>query len=428
MCAPVCGDGLVTGGEQCDDGGLSSGDGCSATCTVEPGFSCMGAPSLCQHICGDGLIVIGEVCDDGNAATGDGCADCGVEEGWHCSGEPSICAPICGDGLTLGTEECDDGEENASVTSCCSETCSFQPLGTACDDGLVCTSSDTCDGANVCGGGPRDCGAEEGNPCTDEYCDPSSGCVYTDNTAPCEDGNACTENDTCAEGECVSGGPVDCNDSDVCTSDSCDPDSGCTYEFNTSPCDDANACTDTDTCSEGTCAGSTITCNDGNVCTDDSCNVATGCVFTNNVSPCDDGNMCTEPDVCGGGTCHSGAAVYSFGGFSPPVDAAPIVNVGKAGQTFPVKWSLPLCAGGYVSRLDVVHNPLRVQLVNCETNAIEDTLETDTPGASGLTYDAGSNQYHYNWKTSTTYANKCYDLLLEFDNGTTVVAHFKFKK
>lgn len=33
--SPSCGDGLVSGAEQCDDGNLVSGDGCSATCTLE---------------------------------------------------------------------------------------------------------------------------------------------------------------------------------------------------------------------------------------------------------------------------------------------------------------------------------------------------------------------------------------------------------
>jgi cysteine-rich repeat protein len=32
----VCGDGVVGGGEECDDGGTAAGDGCSPTCTVEP--------------------------------------------------------------------------------------------------------------------------------------------------------------------------------------------------------------------------------------------------------------------------------------------------------------------------------------------------------------------------------------------------------
>ncbi len=32
----ACGDGLVSGGEQCDDGNTAAGDGCSATCALEP--------------------------------------------------------------------------------------------------------------------------------------------------------------------------------------------------------------------------------------------------------------------------------------------------------------------------------------------------------------------------------------------------------
>src|SRR5512138_941673 len=32
---PGCGDGVVDPGEECDDGNLASGDGCSATCSVE---------------------------------------------------------------------------------------------------------------------------------------------------------------------------------------------------------------------------------------------------------------------------------------------------------------------------------------------------------------------------------------------------------
>ena len=43
----VCGDGSVDGPEACDDGNTLGGDGCSATCTVEVGFVCSGAPSMC---------------------------------------------------------------------------------------------------------------------------------------------------------------------------------------------------------------------------------------------------------------------------------------------------------------------------------------------------------------------------------------------
>jgi len=39
----VCGDSEPDPGEQCDDGNLSNGDGCSSTCTVEAGFECTDA-------------------------------------------------------------------------------------------------------------------------------------------------------------------------------------------------------------------------------------------------------------------------------------------------------------------------------------------------------------------------------------------------
>jgi cysteine-rich repeat protein len=53
--APACGDGIlqVTGGgivqsnEECDDEDISSGDGCSSTCTVEANYSCFDVPSVC---------------------------------------------------------------------------------------------------------------------------------------------------------------------------------------------------------------------------------------------------------------------------------------------------------------------------------------------------------------------------------------------
>jgi len=34
--AVVCGDGIISGGEQCDDGNLLEGDGCDRTCTIPP--------------------------------------------------------------------------------------------------------------------------------------------------------------------------------------------------------------------------------------------------------------------------------------------------------------------------------------------------------------------------------------------------------
>uniref|UniRef100_A0A8C3RKL1 Pappalysin 2 n=1 Tax=Cyanoderma ruficeps TaxID=181631 RepID=A0A8C3RKL1_9PASS len=53
---PYCGDGKVTTlEEECDDGDLLDGDGCSRKCKKEKGFNCVGEPSLCYVHDGDGV-------------------------------------------------------------------------------------------------------------------------------------------------------------------------------------------------------------------------------------------------------------------------------------------------------------------------------------------------------------------------------------
>ncbi len=67
------------------------------------------APSDCQPVCGDGILSIGEECDDGahNGDTGYG----------SCS---AVCTlgDFCGDGKVQGDEMCDDGGENGLPGKC----------------------------------------------------------------------------------------------------------------------------------------------------------------------------------------------------------------------------------------------------------------------------------------------------------------------
>ncbi|MBP9850264.1 MAG: VCBS repeat-containing protein [Candidatus Peribacteraceae bacterium] len=76
LLSAVCGNGTVDTGEQCDDGGGTDGNGCSAVCSIESRFTCEGEPSSCFFlpICGNGLREPEETCDDGNAVAGDGCS------------------------------------------------------------------------------------------------------------------------------------------------------------------------------------------------------------------------------------------------------------------------------------------------------------------------------------------------------------------
>jgi cysteine-rich repeat protein len=69
----VCGNGVVELAEECDDGNSVANDGCSSSCTVEQGWQCTGAPSICMYTCGNGSLDINEECDDSNTNNGDGC-------------------------------------------------------------------------------------------------------------------------------------------------------------------------------------------------------------------------------------------------------------------------------------------------------------------------------------------------------------------
>jgi len=107
-----CGDGEVTAPiEGCDDGAARDGDGCSAACAIEAGFSCTDEPSQCRR-CGDGVIQPGETCDDANIVAGDGCSEtCAIEPGYVCNA--SGCRG-CGNRVREDDEACDDGSARGS--------------------------------------------------------------------------------------------------------------------------------------------------------------------------------------------------------------------------------------------------------------------------------------------------------------------------
>jgi hypothetical protein len=109
----------------------------------------------------------------------------------------------CGDGVVAGGEECDAGNRNGYAGGCCDAYCQFHANGDGCTDGSECTYDEVCtDG--VCGGGkPVNC--NDGNFCTDDSCEPQSGCVHDPNTMPCRVGN-CRAGMCAVDGKGGSGG------------------------------------------------------------------------------------------------------------------------------------------------------------------------------------------------------------------------------
>lgn len=86
----VCGDGVQTIGEQCDDGNAMSGDCCSATCELEAATSPCDDGDACTStdVCdGAGTCVSGAPldCDDGSSCTADSC-----DSGLGCQNAPAV--------------------------------------------------------------------------------------------------------------------------------------------------------------------------------------------------------------------------------------------------------------------------------------------------------------------------------------------------
>lgn len=215
-----CGDGVVNLdlSEQCDDGDTTSGDGCSATCTLEPNYVCPTPGTDCVSTvkCGDGKVGGSETCDDGNAISADGCSStCQVEAGWQCPTAKAKCiAKKCGDGIVAGNEQCDDGN-TAPATDGCSATCTLQ-TGFAC---TVANQKSVCH-ATSCGDGLKE-GFEQ---CDDGNLIPYDGCSPTCTVEPRCQGGSCTA--TCGDG--LKFPQEQCDDGNTINGDGCS--ATCTIE------------------------------------------------------------------------------------------------------------------------------------------------------------------------------------------------------
>ena len=181
--ANACGNGVKNPDtELCDDGNTMSGDGCSSTCRVEPGWLCITPGEPCVAIkCGDGIVAGTEDCDDGNTTDGDGCSStCRLEDGFKCETPGMACTTTtCGDGKKEGTEQCDDG--NLVPFDGCDPSCHIEPTcagGTCtavCGDGLK-FPSEACDDGNTRSGDgcSATCTLEPGYQCANALETPPS--------------------------------------------------------------------------------------------------------------------------------------------------------------------------------------------------------------------------------------------------------------
>ena len=247
--------------------------------------------------------------EKGDACDGDDDGD-GVPDGQDCKPlvkvvypfAPELCDGVDND-CDGQTDEKSCNDDNACTDDVCDPVsgCSYAFNTSVCNDQNPCTTGDGCS-AGSCAGQFLACNDQ--NPCTDDACNALVGCQNVPNALACSDGSVCTAGDACSGGVCLPGAPLACDDGNPCTLDSCDATSGCQKVPLGGACDDGNACTKGDVCTGGACTGVFGSCDDGNACTLDSCDVVKGCLHE--ATPgglCDDGNACTAADHCDTGKC-----------------------------------------------------------------------------------------------------------------------------
>jgi len=306
----VCGNGIREGAEACDDGNTANGDCCSSTCAFETAATvcraaanacdvaetCTGMSAMCPP---DNKAPNGTVCSDGNACTQTDTCLAGT-----CTGaNPVVCS---------ASDQCHDAGTCNTMTGMCSNPAKAD--GTACNDANLCTQSDTCVAGACTGANPVVCMAMD--QCHDVgTCAPATGMCSNPakmDGAACNDGNACTQLDSCLAGACNGAMPVMCAAMDQChDAGTCDTMTGmCSNpaKADGSSCNDGNACTQTDSCQAGACAGAMpVVCTAMDQCHDvGTCDTATGTCSNPakaDGATCDDGDACTQTDTCTAGAC-----------------------------------------------------------------------------------------------------------------------------
>ena len=342
--------GTCTGKRVCTPDGLSE-------CSAKPpqAESCNGEDDDCNGEADEPDLVDGNyvnLCDDANPCTLDkctgdqGCVNAILDSGTCDDNDPCTVADHCVQGTCLGDPvQCED--ENPCTDNVCTATggCDFPPNSGACNDDNPCTLADTCsqgqctgtlmpcdclanddcaplEDGNLCNGTlicdtttlPYQCVVDEQtliqcpDPegphafCLQSWCQPETGeCQEIPHHEGflCNDSDACTVNSQCTQGECTASQPVNCNDGNLCTDDSCDPEAGCSHTPNQVPCNDADVCSTQDTCLEGQCQGGpALDCDDSNACNgQESCDSQAGCQ-PGGPLVCDDKNLCNGVETC----------------------------------------------------------------------------------------------------------------------------------
>jgi hypothetical protein len=314
---------LCDDGNDCTEDKCMSGEGCMNEVLNEGTCDDGNACTLADH-CETGTCLGTPVeCTDDNPCTDDICTETG-----GCD-FPSNQEPCDDNDACTVADQCAGGTCTGIPLPCeCHEDADCLDL----EDGDLCNGTLVCDTAGVpykCVVNPNTvvtCSEPDGVDafCQKASCEPETGgCSFVPDHEGflCAGGDECAVNNVCINGECTGGGVVNCNDGNPCTEDACDPVDGCSHLTlgNGTPCLDQpgwqcmnGVCTCVGDCQDKECGwdfcgGSCGTCGMNEQCIEGLC--VWSCTGTCDGKECGDdgcGNSCGDcPDgkTCLGGTC-----------------------------------------------------------------------------------------------------------------------------
>jgi len=246
-------------------------------------------------------------CEDGNPCTdsywhGTGCAHDILPDDTDCDDQDSATTDDrCHGGICYG-----DGRDSVG---CCGRECLDCTTNMISHASAICRGG-VCGykcylGYRLVAGVCVEFLCDDGDPCTfDTYTDDGESCLFApiEDELPCLGGtDKCLTGGTCRGGVCEGAGPLTCADENPCTDDSCEPNTGCVFARRPdwSGCDDDDPCTAPGYCQRGVCQLEPKDCADEIPCTMDACTPTTGvCTHAPDNSLCGSGQTCSPETGC----------------------------------------------------------------------------------------------------------------------------------
>ena len=274
-------------------------------------------------------------CDDGDVCNGyEGCSAAGsMDSSNACNIDGTYYPPVpdyCSHYNCYLSEPLTCNDNNHCTNDSCDPQngCVFTNNNKSCEDGEICTENDHCEDGACASGFPKDC--DDKNSCTNDYCKsgevtcggydaiacpgadtvggPGPGCNHEPimESESCD--TPCIKNGICSSGKCSEGTPVDCDDKNPCTQDSCDSLKGCVNKVAIECGPDEKCCGESCCSSEQVCYDNYYCCSPDCVdknCGDDGCDGSCGECIGQDI--CIDSNCVCQPNCvdkeCGDDGC-----------------------------------------------------------------------------------------------------------------------------